>query len=109
MEIRRIDEGYGASGQIQPSDVPVIQAMGYRTILCLRPDDEDEGDQPLFESIAAAAEQNRVRAVHLPIASGGPDSGEQARFDALIGTLEGPVLAYCRGGGRAARLRGAPG
>ena len=115
MQTKKIDAEYTAAGQIAPRDVEVVHAMGFRSILCLRPDDETGPDgqpeegQPLFEEIAAAARLAGLEAAHLPVAGSGSGSGpteaDAARFREVMERLPKPVLAYCRAGGRARRLR----
>ncbi|KKB76336.1 hypothetical protein VW29_19860 [Devosia limi DSM 17137] len=102
MTIRQIDNNFAVTGQIRADQVPELAAAGYAAILCARPDNEDPG-QPSFAEIALAAEQAGLSVVHIPIS--GPATPEQiARFQAAMADLPGPVLGYCRSGGRAANL-----
>ena len=102
MTIRQIDENFSVTGQISAEQVPELAAAGYAAIICARPDNEDPG-QPAFAEIAAAAEQAGLSIVHIPVS--GPATPEQiARFQAVMAELPGPVLGYCRSGGRAANL-----
>jgi len=102
VTIRQIDENFSVTGQISPEQVPELAAAGYAAIICARPDNEDPG-QPVFAEIAAAAEQAGLPIVHIPVS--GPATPEQiARFQEVMAELPGPVLGYCRSGGRAANL-----
>jgi TIGR01244 family protein len=86
------------SAQIQPGELPALQAQGIAQIICHRPDGEEPA-QPAFADIAAAATALGIRALHLPVA-GGQFSAETvaATRDALAeGT---PTLMYCKSGMR---------
>ena len=103
MDIRKLSKEIGVTGQVRPQDLPEIKALGYRSILCNRPDGEAE-DQPLFEEIAAAAADSDLVAEVVPIASSGPTAQDVAAMKALWPELPKPILAYCRSGGRSATL-----
>ncbi|WIY53706.1 TIGR01244 family sulfur transferase [Devosia sp. YIM 151766] len=102
MSIKKIDDRFAASGQIRPEDIEQLARDGYAAIICARPDDEDAG-QPAFAEIASEAEKHGLKAVHIPV-SGTPSPEQVSQFKAAMAAIEGPVLGYCRAGGRAASL-----
>lgn len=102
MNIRKIDDRFGITGQIGPEDIGPIVDAGYRGIICARPDDEDPG-QPNFEQIEVAAREAGIKAVHIPV-SGPLTEGQLIRFEQAMAQMDGAVLGYCRSGGRAASL-----
>lgn len=102
MNIHKIDDAFAIAGQIQVADLKGIAEAGYKGIVCARPDDEDPG-QPSFAEIAAEAERQGLKAVHIPV-SGMLGEGQLIRFEAAMAELERPVLGYCRSGGRAGSL-----
>lgn len=102
MNIRKIDDRFATTGQIRPEDVKTLAAAGYRGIVCARPDNEEAG-QPSFERIEAAAKQAGIKAVHIPV-SGPLTEGQLIRFEEAMARMDGPVLGYCRSGGRAGSL-----
>jgi len=102
MNINKVDANFGQTGQIQASDIPAIVAAGYKGIVCARPDNEDAG-QPSFAEIAAAAEAAGLKAFHVPV-SGPLGEGQLIKFTQALDTIDGPVLGYCRSGGRAGSL-----
>ncbi|MDB5473811.1 MAG: hypothetical protein JWP99_1114 [Devosia sp.] len=102
MNIRKIDDRFAVTGQIQPGDISALAAAGFSGIICARPDDEDAG-QPSFEQIEKAARQAGITAVHIPV-SGPLTEGQMIRFEQALETMDGPVLGYCRSGGRAGSL-----
>lgn len=102
MNVNRIDDRFSTTAQITPDDVAAIKNMGFTSIVCARPDDEDRG-QPAFAVIARAAERHGLAIVHIPVS--GPLSQEQiVRFHNAMAEIAGPVLGYCRSGARAGSL-----
>jgi sulfide:quinone oxidoreductase len=87
-----------------PVEMATIAALGFKSIVCNRPDHE-AADQPSFSEVAAAANAFGLKAQYLPAASVGAISADQAElFCKLIRDLPTPTLAYCRTGLRSARF-----
>jgi sulfide:quinone oxidoreductase len=103
MDIRTLSHDLAASPQIQPGDVESIKARGFRSILCNRPDQEDDG-QPGFAAIAQAAARLGIEARFQPVLSGQIGAEDVAEFRRALDGLPAPVLAYCRTGTRCAIL-----
>lgn len=102
MNINKIDDHFAQSPQIQPDDVKQIAEAGYKGIVCARPDDEDPG-QPSFAQIAEVAERFGLKTFHIPVA--GPlTEGQLIRFEQAKVETDGPIIGYCRSGGRAGSL-----
>lgn len=99
MEIRKVTDDLSVAGQIQPNDLAVIAAMGFKSIICNRPDGEAEF-QPLFEAVESEARTLAIRAMYVPVAPSGPTSADAAHFAKVFDALPKPVLAYCRTGSR---------
>lgn len=102
MAIHKIDEHFAQSPQIKPHDIRLIAEAGYKGIVCARSDSEDPG-QPSFAEIAEAAERYGLKAFHIPV-SGPLTEGQLIRFDQARAETDGPILGYCRSGGRAGSL-----
>ena len=105
MELRKLTAELSVSPQIAVSDLPAIQAAGFRAIICNRPDGEG-ADQPNFREIEAAARDHGIEARYLPVESGKVSDAAHAQFGELLRTIGKPVLAYCRTGMRSATLWG---
>lgn len=99
MNIRKVSETFSVSDQIGTNDIPLIAAMGFKSIVCNRPDGEGE-DQPLFELIESVAARAGLRTAYLPVAATGPVAQDFVAFQELFDHLPKPVLAYCRTGNR---------
>ena len=59
MNIRKLDQDFSATGQLQPDQLVEVAAAGFRSVLCARPDHEEPG-QPSFAAIEAAARQSGI-------------------------------------------------
>jgi uncharacterized protein (TIGR01244 family) len=102
---RKIAPNFAIAGQISVDDIPALAEAGFKTIVCARPDNEEPG-QPPFATIAAAAKEAGLEAVHIPV-SGGIGEGQLIRMEQALKTLPAPMFGYCRSGARAGSLFGA--
>ncbi|QIG78664.1 TIGR01244 family sulfur transferase [Stakelama tenebrarum] len=103
MTGRKIDSNFTASPQITPEQVADIKAAGFTTLVCNRPDGEEEG-QPRSADVRAAAQEAGLHWEFIPVTAAG-FSGNQV--EAMVDTLktsDGPVFAYCRSGTRSTNL-----
>ncbi|KVK99056.1 bifunctional protein tyrosine phosphatase family protein/NAD(P)/FAD-dependent oxidoreductase [Burkholderia territorii] len=103
MTIRPLTDLLSVSPQIAATDLPALHAAGIRTIVCNRPDGEG-ADQPNVAEIRAAAAPLGIAVHYLPVDTGKVTDEQARQFDALVASLAGPVLAYCRSGTRSATL-----
>ncbi|MCM2294174.1 TIGR01244 family sulfur transferase [Allorhizobium sp. BGMRC 0089] len=99
MDIRQINEDYSVSGQIELADLDQIKAMGFRSIVCHRPDGEEPG-QPAFAEIAARAGELGLSIRHIPVGRMGVTPDAVAAMVDALDDLERPMLGYCRSGAR---------
>ena len=99
MRIVEITPTYSVSPQIAAADVAEIAALGYRSIMCNRPDGEDPGQTPVAE-IRAEAERLGLGFAFVPVISGQIVDEDVAEFGEALAGLPAPVLAYCRSGSR---------
>ncbi|WP_417580637.1 TIGR01244 family sulfur transferase [Pelagibacterium sp.] len=102
MNINKIDDRFSTTGQIAVADIASLKAMGFVGIVCARPDNEEAG-QPTFAQIETAARGHGLSAFHVPV-SGQLTEGQIIRFHEAMADVDGPVLGYCRSGGRAGSL-----
>jgi uncharacterized protein (TIGR01244 family) len=103
MKMNRLNDSFAVTGQIRPEQIGEIAALGYKAIVCARPDNEEAG-QPSFAEIEAAAKRHGVEAVHIPMLGGAPSPDQVARFRLAMNGVAGPALGYCRSGVRAGNL-----
>lgn len=104
MDLEYVSDDYAVTGQITADDVAALKEKGFKAIFCHRPDHEGE-DQPEFAEIAKAADALGMTAVYLPVPVPQGATGEDhAAYRAALAATNGPVLAYCKGGGRAKNM-----
>ncbi|MFD3190844.1 beta-lactamase hydrolase domain-containing protein [Sedimentitalea sp. HM32M-2] len=103
MDIRKLSPEIAVADQLKPADITQIKSLGYKSLICNRPDGES-GSQYLFEAIARAAELSDIPAHYLPIPSTGPGPAQVAQLQALWPDLHKPALFYCDTGGRSMEL-----
>ena len=103
MDVREITDAISVSGQISAKDVEELKNLGFRSIICNRPNGEG-GDQASFEEIAVAAKKHGLEALYMPVVPGKVVDEDAALFLRAMTELPGPTLAYCRTGTRSATL-----
>lgn len=102
MQYTKVDADFTMSPQIQPEDVAQVQAAGFKSIICTRPEQEEPG-QPAFSEIALEAERLGMPIVQIPV-SGAPTQEQMAHFNETMDDFPSPVFGYCRSGNRARNL-----
>lgn len=103
MDMKKLDDRLYVSAQIAAEDVARAAQAGVRTLISNRPDGEDPG-QPDAASLRALAETNGIAFHHIPVAGGVYDDASVDAFRRVLDDSEGPILAFCRTGTRAANL-----
>ncbi|TXN84329.1 TIGR01244 family phosphatase [Methylobacterium sp. WL8] len=103
MDVKRIDQGLSVTGQLRPTDVSEAARLGFRSIICNRPDGEG-ADQPGFAEIERAATEAGLDTRYLPVVSGAVTDADAEAFGVTLRALPGPVLAYCGTGTRSTTL-----
>jgi sulfide:quinone oxidoreductase len=99
MEIKKVSNDLSVSGQIQLPDVSEIARLGFRSLICNRPDGEG-ADQPTYAEIEQAARNCGLQARALPAVTGKVTDEQGREFGQMLDELPKPVLAYCRSGMR---------
>lgn len=103
MEPARLTDRLSTSPQIRPDEVAEIAAMGFRSIICNRPDREEQG-QPTADQVGAAARGAGLAFAHVPVVPGAITDEDGLAMKRALDELPGPVLAYCRSGARSRKL-----
>lgn len=102
-EPHALSPSISVSPQIRPDELPALASMGFRSIICNRPDDEEIG-QPDWEDIAKAAVAVGMDVRDVPVRPGSISDDDVDRFRSALAALPAPVLAFCRSGARSASL-----
>ncbi|RCL01528.1 MAG: hypothetical protein JSC085_000415 [Candidatus Tokpelaia sp. JSC085] len=99
MNIHENDDGVYISSQISTDDLQAIADVGIRTVICNRPDREDEG-QPDFLLIQQAAAEYNISLYYVPVTGSGVAENSLQAMITILTQAERPLLAYCRSGNR---------
>lgn len=91
------------SPQLSLADIATVKAQGFRSIIVNRPDGEEAG-QPTVVEMQEAASAAGLGFAAIPVLPGKATMEDAREFAAALAALEGPVVAYCRTGVRAATL-----
>ena len=96
MDLRKLSDDVSVAPQILPEDVPAIAALGFRSIMCNRPNNEDPG-QPDFQALAAAAHDAGLEFRHVPVAGRPIDDVDVEAYRAALSEMPGQIgRASCR-------------
>jgi uncharacterized protein (TIGR01244 family) len=106
IPVRWLTEKLAVVGQIAADDIPSIAAMGFKTVICNRPDDEYGPGQPKADDVKAAAEAAGLAYGFLPVTPDGGTASDAKAMGKLLESLPQPILAYCRTGNRCIALIG---
>jgi len=97
--MRQLSEHLRTAAQLSSDEVKALAAQGVKTLICNRPDGEEEG-QPSAESMRTLAESLGMNWYFLPVVSGQVMDEQGDEFGEILAQAEAPVVAYCRTGAR---------
>lgn len=103
MDLTEIDDGVFVCGQITEDFVDELAKAGFKTIICNRPDFEQQ-NQPTFASIEKVAKAHGLTSYYIPVTPPNIEQKSIASMRDALKTCEYPVLAYCKSGHRAQTL-----
>jgi sulfide:quinone oxidoreductase len=103
MEVKQLAPMFAVTGQLGPADLAEAARLGFRGVVCARPDGEEPG-QPDSAPMAAEAARLGLGFAYIPIVPGHMDDADADRFGRVLSECDGPLLGYCRTGARAEGL-----
>ncbi len=103
MDIRKIDDTISVSPQIGLENTNELAALGFKSIICDRPDAE-EADQSTGADVCQAPMGAGLDFRHIPVIGSNITDNDIALFREALAVLPKPILAYCRSGTRSATL-----
>ena len=103
MDLRKLSDDITVAPQIAMEELADAARLGFKTIICNRPDGEEPG-QPVAEDMADAAADSGMTFAHQPVISGHLSFEDVDQFGKLLEDLPKPILAYCRSGTRCSTL-----
>ena len=103
MSFNSLSPTLSVSPQLSEADVALAAQHGFRSIIDNRPDGEELGQFSAADMRALAAGHGMGFA-HIPVVPGKIGDTDIAGMADALARLEGPILAYCKTGTRAASL-----
>jgi len=103
-QITQHTPNFATAPQLELSDLKEVAALGFKTIICNRPDDEGGPAQPKSTLLQAQAQSLGLTYHHIPFSSGQLTQELVKEFADVIKSSEGPVLAFCRSGARSTQI-----
>ena len=91
-------------GQVHVDEIAELAAQGCRMLINNRPDGEAP-DQPPSDELQAEAQRHGMSYRYIPVVPGQASDADGRAFAEAIRQSDGPVVAFCRTGGRAAALQ----
>ena len=104
LPLRQIDHDVFVAPQLDAAAMAELARLGFKSVVCNRPDFEHGPDQPTSAQVEAAAVAAGLQYRHLPVAGGYQSPEEIAAFAGLLEELPRPLLVFCRSGARSTRL-----
>ncbi len=99
-DLKKINDRITVSAQPSTDDIAQLKNDGFRTIVNLRT--EGEEDQPMSPAEERqAVEKAGMKYVHLPVSSAGMARELVDKFREQVAELPAPVLVHCQAGMRA--------
>lgn len=104
MAILKLSENLYVSPQLNAEDAAEAAQNGIRTVICNRPDNEEE-NQPSAAQVGQWLAVQGINVIrHQPVVAPKITAADVAAFQKLLSEAEQPVLAYCRTGTRSTLL-----
>lgn len=103
MQVHKLTDQLSVSPQIALEDISKLSALGYKSVICNRPDKESD-DQPVMLEIESAVKEAGLIWQHQPVISGNITDQNVEDFSKLIESLPKPIFAFCRTGTRCSIL-----
>lgn len=101
MDIVKITDAYSVTAQITEDDLANIAQLGFKTIICNRPDKEGGDTQPLSDALKSKASALGLAFVYIPFSPGQLADSEVKEFATQFKQQAKPILGFCKTGNRA--------
>lgn len=101
--MRKLDDKLSISGQLNPEDMQALAGMGYRAVICNRPDGESF-NQPSHDVMESAARAAGLKFHYIPVTQMTLNPDTAMQFRRAMDEAGGLVHAYCASGNRSGML-----
>lgn len=99
LDIRQIDDEYAVTGLVDAADLDRIKELGFKSLVCHRPDHEAP-DQALYADIEARAAELGLDIRHIPVTAAGMSAENVTAMVDALDDFPRPMLGFCRSGAR---------
>lgn len=99
MDIRQLTPAFSVSPQIDPQDIAQIAQLGYKTVICNRPDAENPASHHVAQ-MQSEADKHGLTLLLNQFATPMLSMEHVEAQKALLQDAQTPVLAYCASGTR---------
>jgi sulfide:quinone oxidoreductase len=103
MQVHKLTDQLSVSSQVAVEDISKLPDLGFKSVICNRPDKESD-DQPAMLEIENAVKAAGLSWQHQPVVSGNINDQDVEDFTQLMSTLPQPIFAFCRTGTRCSIL-----
>jgi sulfide:quinone oxidoreductase len=103
MQIHKLTDQLSVSPQVALDDIAKLSALGFKSVICNRPDKESD-DQPAMSAVESAVKAAGLTWQYQPVLSGNITDQDVTDFTQSMSKLPQPVLAFCRTGTRCSIL-----
>jgi len=104
LPIQAIAADVFVAPQLEADAMPIAARMGFKSVVCNRPDNEGGSDQPSSERMSQSAAAAGLQFAYLPVSGAFQTPEQVAAMAKLLQELPRPLLMYCRSGARSANL-----
>lgn len=102
-DVRKLSDNLYVAPQLTAADVAEVDGLRFRSILCNRPDAEEE-NQPVYDEIRQQGDALGLICDFQPVNGSSISDEDVDEFVNRLLDLPQPVLAYCRTGTRCSVL-----
>lgn len=99
LDIRQIDDEYAVTGLVDAADLDRIKELGFKSLVCHRPDHEAP-DQALYADIEVRAVELGLDIRHIPVTAAGMSAENVTAMVDALDDFPRPMLGFCRSGAR---------
>lgn len=101
--MRQLTETLSTAAQLTAADIQALADAGVKTLICNRPDQEENG-QPRAIELQALAESLGMQWFYQPVISGQVMDAQGDDFGRILDQAPMPAVAFCRSGARCGML-----
>tara|TARA_B100001173_G_C15898529_1_gene508788 strand:- start:15 stop:398 length:384 start_codon:yes stop_codon:yes gene_type:complete len=102
-KMKKLNDDLYVGNQIGVEDIPELTKMGFKTIVCNRPDKEGP-DQTDFEELKSSDNSDGLDMHFIPFYPGQLTIEDVENFSLVLKNSPKPIFAFCLSGGRSIQI-----